>query len=187
MIKNTGKIFLIAAFVGLVCLIASPVIAVSSPGDSGLQSPPAGDTGGRMPGLLSHLEEQGFDMSAIQAAVTNGDLDTARTLLDQFMQQHRDELPAPPAREIGTGGPGVLDTLGELPAPPAGDKGDRMPGLLDHLEEQGYNVSAIQAAVTSGDMDTARTLMQQFMQQHRDELPAPPSCARNETIPENTS
>jgi hypothetical protein len=55
--------------------------------------------------------------------------------------------------------------------------------MLDKLEEQGYDVSAIRAAVESGDTDTARTLMQQFMEEHRDEMPAPPASER----PENHS
>ena len=66
------------------------------------------------------------------------------------MEEHKDELPAPPGRE------------------------DRMTVQLDQIEEQGYDVSAIRTAVESGDVDTARLLMQQFMEEHKDELPAPP-------------
>jgi hypothetical protein len=45
--------------------------------------------------------------------------------------------------------------------------------ILDHLEELGYYVSAIRTAVDSGDTDTARTLMKQFMEEHKDALPQP--------------
>jgi DNA-binding GntR family transcriptional regulator len=103
---------------------------------------------------LDHLEEQGYDVSAIRSAVESGDMDTARTLMQQFMEEHRDEFPAPPGKE------------------------DRMTAHLDHLEEQGYDVSAIRSAVESGDMDTARTLMHQFMEEHRDEFPAPPGMEK---------
>jgi DNA-binding transcriptional MerR regulator len=185
MLKNTGRIFLIAAFIGLVCLIASPAIAAPLPGDRGLQSLPTGDAGGRMSGLLGHLKEQGFDLSAIQAAVTSGDLDAARSLLDQFMEEHKYELPAPAAREIGAGESGVPDTLEELPARPSGDRGVRLLGLLDQLEEQGFDMSEIRAAVAGGDLDTARTLMRQFMEEHKDELPAPPGHRRPETEQRN--
>jgi DNA-binding transcriptional MerR regulator len=107
--------------------------------------------------MLDRLEEQGYNVSAIRAAFESGDTDTARTLMQQFMEEHRDELPAPPERPAGDGA-GTCD---------------RMTGHLDRLEAQGYDVSAIRAAVESGDTDTARTLMHQFMQEHRDELPKP--------------
>jgi hypothetical protein len=50
--------------------------------------------------------------------------------------------------------------------------GSTMTAHLNHLEEQGYEVSTIRTAVESGDRDTARSLMQQFMEEHKDELPA---------------
>jgi hypothetical protein len=66
------------------------------------------------------------------------------------MEEHRDEIPAFP------------------------DNGDRMIRHMDRLEEQGYDISAIRAAVESGDTETARTLMQQFMEEHRNEWKTPP-------------
>ncbi len=119
----------------------------------------AGFPGGRMGGgmtnsSLDHLEEQGFDVTAIRAAVESGDMDTARSLMQQFMEEHKDELPAPPGEE------------------------DRMTAHLDRLEEQGYDVSGIRIAVENGDMDTARSLMQQFMEEHKDELPALPDMEK---------
>jgi DNA-binding GntR family transcriptional regulator len=110
----------------------------------------------RMTARLDHLEEQGYDVSAIRTAVENGDMETARSLMQQFMEEHKDELPAPAEKE------------------------DRMTARLDHLEEQGYDVSAIRTAVENGDMETARSLMQQFMEEHKDELPAPPEREKGE-------
>jgi len=114
---------------------------------------PPGD-GNRLAGHLDRLEEQGYDVSSIRAAIENGDSETARTLVRQFMEEHGDEL--------------------DFPVPPHG--GNRMAATLDRLEEQGYDVSAIRAALENGDGETARTLMQQFMEEHGDELdfPAPP-------------
>jgi hypothetical protein len=108
--------------------------------------------------ILDHLEELGYDVSAIRTAVDSGDTDTARTLMKQFMEEHKDALPQPDG------------------APP-GDRpydSSRMTGLLNKLTEQGFDVSAIRAAVDSGDMDTARTLMKQFMEEHKDQLPERP-------------
>jgi hypothetical protein len=42
---------------------------------------------------------------------------------------------------------------------------------LNNLTAQGYDVSAISAAVTSGDYDTAHTLMQEFRTSHPDAFP----------------
>jgi hypothetical protein len=44
--------------------------------------------------------------------------------------------------------------------------------LLENLTAQGYDVSAIRAAVTSGNYETAHTLMQEFRTAHPDALPA---------------
>ncbi|MBN1194837.1 MAG: hypothetical protein JXA08_05765 [Methanomicrobiaceae archaeon] len=141
---------LIALIAGcaVIALVISPAIAFAGASGSG------GHPGCEMAGHLDRLEEQGYDISAIRAALESGDGETARTLMRQFMEEHRDEL--------------------EMPAPP-GD-GNRMAGHLDRLEEQGYDVSAIRAALESGDGETARTLVRQFMEEHGDELdfPIPP-------------
>ena len=58
--------------------------------------------------------------------------------------------------------------------------------MLDRFEEQGYNVSAIRAAAESGDNATVHTLMQQFMEAHKDELPQP-GAGRNQTLSRGAS
>jgi hypothetical protein len=44
--------------------------------------------------------------------------------------------------------------------------------MLDNLTAQGFDVSAIRSAVTSGDYDTAHTLMQELRTAHPDAFPA---------------
>jgi hypothetical protein len=44
--------------------------------------------------MLDNLTSQGFDVSAIRAAVTNGDYETAHTLMQEFRTAHPDALPA---------------------------------------------------------------------------------------------
>jgi ABC-type branched-subunit amino acid transport system substrate-binding protein len=44
--------------------------------------------------------------------------------------------------------------------------------MLDKLTSDGYDVSAIQAAVAAGDFRTARTLMQEFIAANPDAVPA---------------
>ena len=43
--------------------------------------------------------------------------------------------------------------------------------MLDNLTAQGFDVSAIRTAVTSGDFETAHTLMQEFRTTHPDAFP----------------
>jgi len=50
--------------------------------------------------------------------------------------------------------------------------GERMSQLLSNLTEKGYDVSAISAAVTSGDFKTAMTLLKEFRNAHPDVFPA---------------
>ena len=86
----------IAAVLVMLVLIVVPAHAVP-----GFQAgTPDRPSGGAMPSaMLDYLEEQGYDMTSIRAAVENGDMDTARTLLQQFIAEHKDELPAPPTGE----------------------------------------------------------------------------------------
>ena len=44
--------------------------------------------------MLDNLTSQGFDVSAIREAVTNGDYETAHTLMQEFRVAHPDALPA---------------------------------------------------------------------------------------------
>jgi DNA-binding GntR family transcriptional regulator len=66
-----------------------------------------------MTGLLDRIEEQGYDMSDIRDAIESGDMESARMLLDQFMQEHGDDLPEPLARP----GPVATVTAEGIPPP----------------------------------------------------------------------
>ena len=79
----------------LACLF---IPAYAMPGkDAGIPGGKMG--GGTMTAHLDRLEEQGYDVSAIRAAIENGDETTARSLMQQFMEEHKDEFPSPPDRE----------------------------------------------------------------------------------------
>ena len=49
--------------------------------------------------------------------------------------------------------------------------------ILDNLTAQGYDVSAIRTAMTTGDFETAHTLMQEFRTAHPNAVPTPPEGA----------
>ena len=113
----------------------------------------------RMSQLLTNLTAKGYDVSAISAAVTSGDFETAMTLLKEFRTAHPDAFPA-----IGDGsGKGPMH--GEA-------NGEQNVSLLTNLTAKGYDVSAISAAVTSGDFETAMTLLKEFRTAHPDAFPA---------------
>jgi uncharacterized protein (UPF0335 family) len=109
--------------------------------------------------ILDNLTAQGFDVSAIRTAVTSGDYETAHTLMQEFRTAHPYAFPA---RGEGPG-KGLMTEEA---------KGERMILMLDNLTAQGFDVSAIRTAVTSGNYETAHTLMLEFRTTHPDKFPA---------------
>ncbi|UUX93651.1 hypothetical protein [Methanoplanus endosymbiosus] len=149
---------IIAAGLALLCLTAFVVFPVSADGNSAGMG---NNKGEMMTNHLDSLEEQGYDVSDIRAALESGDNETARELMKAFMDEHEGELTPPEGagkRENGAA---------------SGEAGDRMSSHLDKLEEQGYDVSDIRAALESGDRETARELMKAFMDGHEGELTPP--------------
>jgi hypothetical protein len=151
----------------LSCVIALVIGTAGAAAVSGTDGSCSGTTnahGGPVK-MLDRLEEQGYDISAIRAAVESGDNATARILMQQFMEAHKELIPARNATEKNAPGFGS----------------GMMDNRLTQLEAKGYDVSAIRAAAKSGDNATVRTLMQQFMEAHKDELPQP-GAGRNQTL-----
>jgi SOS response regulatory protein OraA/RecX len=115
--------------------------------------------GERMTQMLTNLTARGYDVSAISAAVTSGDYKTAFSLLQEFRTAHPDAFPAHVAGAF----------KGQMTGQAAGE---RMTQMLTNLTAKGYDVSAISAAVTSGDYKTAFSLLQEFRTAHPDAFPA---------------
>ena len=99
--------------------------------------------GERMLLMLDNLTAQGYDVSAIRNAVATGDFGTAHTLMQEFRTTKPGCIPC--TRNGNRQRPGIS------PAP----DGERMLLMLDNLTAQGYDVSAIRNAVTTGDFGTA--------------------------------
>ena len=151
----------------LICTIALVIGTAGAAAGSGPDSSCFGNKtahGGGPVKMLDRLEERGIDVSAIRAAVGSGDMNIVHTLMQQFVETHKDLMPGRNATERNTPGFGS----------------GMMENRLAQFEAKGYDVSAIRAAVESGDMNTVHTLMQQFMEAHKDELPQPGS-GRNRT------
>jgi len=135
-------------------------------GNHSRTQPPADGMPGnctRMDGLLNMLDQKGYDVGAIESALASGDMTTAHTLMDEFRDANADAFPAPHADAMAGNSSRIK---------PEGGRG--ISGILDTLAEQGYDISAIQSAAESGDITSARTLMQQFVDANQIELPAPP-------------
>ncbi|MDP2797483.1 MAG: hypothetical protein Q8N94_08255 [Methanoregula sp.] len=154
---KTPRLYLGA--IALTCVIA---LVIGMAGAAGIGGPIAG-IAGKMSchagpeKMLDRLEGQGIDVSAVRTACESGDTKTARTLMQQIMETHKDLMPFRNA--FGKNAPGFGPGM--------------MKNRLAPLEAKGYDVSAIRAAFESGDRETTRTLMRQFMEAHKDELPQP--------------
>ena len=135
--------------------------AFPTPPEGARKGPMNGEAkGDRMIVMLDNLTAHGYDVSAIRTAVTNGDYETAHTLMQEFRTAHPDAFPA---RGEGAGKGPIIGKV----------KGDRILLMLDNLTAQGFDVSAIRTAVTTGDYETAHTLMQEFRTAHPDAFPTP--------------
>lgn len=87
------EIVVVSVVIGLILLVMLPVQAI--PTDHASRTlQPGGDVNERITKHLEKLEDAGYDVSEIRAAVESGDMETARTLLREFMEEHRDEFPA---------------------------------------------------------------------------------------------
>ena len=99
--KRLAYTLTLGILLGFLLLVTFPVQAIPSaslnvrPDACGLDGTGLSE---RMDRLLDSLEEKGFDVSAIRAALGSGDTGTARTLLQQFLQDNKDALPEKPAR-----------------------------------------------------------------------------------------
>jgi hypothetical protein len=113
----------------------------------------------RMSQLLNNLTAKGYDVSAISTAVTTGDYKTAATLLKEFRTANPDAFP-----KIGNG-------TGKSPMKGVANE-TRMLQLLGNLTTKGYDVSTIRTSLEGGDLETAMTLLREFMTANPDALPA---------------
>lgn len=91
----------------------------------------------RIKGMVQNLSAKGYDTKDIQAAVDSGDGSKASALLNQFFQAH------PEARPTFTADPAQLSSR------------------IERLKQQGVDVTDIEKAYVSGDMNKTRDLIRQ--------------------------
>lgn len=106
--------------------------------------------------MIERLEQQGVDVSEVKTALQNDDTQAVKAWLQSYREAHEGVMVK------GAGKGPMTDQV----------NGKRMLGILDNLTAQGYDVSAIQTAVESGDYETVHTLMQEFRTANPDAFPA---------------
>jgi DNA-binding transcriptional MerR regulator len=114
------------------------------------------DTSSRMPVLLDNPEQTGYDISTIRTAIQNGENETVHALMQQFQK--------PPREAFNDLGVPVRNTTDRAPPP--------QPVLPDRTGKEGYNVSAINPAVQTGDNRPVHNMMQQYQKANPDTVPA---------------
>jgi hypothetical protein len=144
-------------FIAVLVIGTAGAEAMTQQGSANNSKDRAGHLG--LTNILTNLTAKGYDVSAVSAAVSSGEYRNASTLLQQFRTAHPDAFPihAPGAFKGRMTGPAM---------------GERMSQMLTNLTAKGYDVSAISAAVSSGDYRNASTLLQQFRTAHPDAFPA---------------
>ena len=170
-IRNCGRLILVAAFIGIVCLLAYPVIAAPLAGDNDIDEQSHSANRGTMSDLVDHLEGLGFNLSSVREALTLGDMETAHELLDVFFQKYQNARAVLADSEMTGDGSDVPDIFQGGYTKPAGGRGVRMLTLIEEVEEYGYDMTYIRSEIATGDLDTAGTLMRRFLEDHGDELP----------------
>jgi predicted small secreted protein len=173
-------------------------IQASQPGNGqGPQIPFPDRPGGNIRDTIGNLTSRGYDLTPVKTALDKGDNQTARQLLSRFYDQHPEARPHMPlermkalvqnltargldTREIqaalDTGDGTKADTLLNrfLEAHPEARPTfsmdpSQMRGMIDRLKQQGVDVTELQKAYDSGDMNSTRELIRQtFGQRSRD-------------------
>ena len=138
--------------IAMACIMISVLTASVYAEDAAPQAPPQGAGPGDMSGLLKNLTERGFDVTDIQAAEEKGDKDSAKALLNKFIETHPEAKPQMPPMDA-----------------------DRLKKIVANLASKGNDVAAIQAALDSGDSTTAQKLLDNFFNEHPDSRPTPPA------------
>ncbi len=93
--------------------------------------------------LIQNLTEREYNTSSLESALETGNLESVQRFLDQFWREHPEAHSYPPELSI-----------------------DRITGTVMNLTASGNNLSAVQGALERGDADAARTLLEQFLQEH---------------------
>jgi DNA-binding transcriptional MerR regulator len=138
----------ILAVLFVTCVVSLGVASVFA--DDKPASPPNGAPGGGFDKMVQNLSEQGYDVAKIKAAVESGDNETAKKLLDTFFTEHPEAKPKRPVMSA-----------------------EQLKTMTEELKQKGKDVSAIEAALSSGNTSAAQNLLDEFWKNNPDLRPTP--------------
>jgi len=152
---------LLAGFAVTFCLFALVIFPVSA--DTGADADSAVYPEPRLVNCLALLEEQGIDVTEIQAAFESGDKDLVQILMGELRDEGLTGMGE--EHDVSSGGSECSgDRTGEL------KRKEQIEKHIAMIEEQGVDVADIRAAFERGDRDTVRMLFAELHAECAQEL-----------------
>ena len=105
--------------------------------------------------IITRLEKDGVDVTELRTDLQNGNMDAAKTWLENYFQTHK------PAMGAGAGRAGFDLT-----------NSTRQQQIITRLEKDGINVTGFKADLLNGNIDAAKALLDAYMQVHRNNVSA---------------
>ncbi len=132
--------------VGIVSAVdATPYVSNSTGGNAfGHGNPPSPEM------LISHLEQEGVDVTEVKTALANGNTDAVTTWLENYRTSHPMER-----------GNGTMRCQQDL------STATQQQQLITRLEQEGVDVTELKTLLQSGNTDAAQTWLDTYMQAHR--------------------
>jgi SOS response regulatory protein OraA/RecX len=96
--------------------------------------------------MITHLEQQGVDVTEVKPLLQNGDSDAVKAWLDAYRESHKDQMPNSTSR-------------------PGPEK------IIERLEQQGVDVTEVKTALQNGDTATVKTWFDTYREAHKDQMP----------------
>jgi DNA-binding transcriptional MerR regulator len=104
--------------------------------------------------IISHLQQQGVDVTEVKTALQNGDTEAVNAWLEAYFQAHRPERPEGSGR-----------------SPPDLTSSTRQQDIITRLEAEGVDVTEAKTALQNGDSDAVQAWLEAYFQAHRPERP----------------
>ena len=103
--------------------------------------------------ILTKLEAEGVDVTEAKTALQNGDTSAVQTWLEAYFQAHRQERPDGSGR-----------------SPPDLTNSTRQQQIVTRLEEQGVDVTEVEADLQNGDTTAVQTWLETYLHSHEGEM-----------------
>jgi hypothetical protein len=110
----------------------------------------------RLQALVTNLEKNGVDVSALQTAIQNNDTAAEKTWFTTYMVSHK-----------GQAGNATYEQKGSGFAPNATMQQERLQALVTNLEKNGVDVSALQTAIQNNDTAAEKTWLTTYAESHK--------------------